>query len=192
MKKYAPFLILLLGLPLFVFAQDVDFVPLTNIPALYETGNAFSLESFLNNLYRIAIGIAAIVAVLQIMRAGIMYMGGDSVTEKKEAKDLIALAIGGLILVLSPVVVFSVINPEILSLRIGNLEKLKTEAPSTITNQPPDTSCTYNKVQAKVLSQGQTCSQGAGPNDIWLVLTGNERTLCCAGITENATCCAQL
>ncbi len=136
--KYLTFLILFLGLPLLAFAQtttgavntDTSFVPLTNIPFLTETGNAFSLDSFLNGLYRISIGIAAVVAVLQIMRAGIMYMGSDSgFAEKKEAKNLIALSIGGLILVLSPVVVFSVINPEILNLKIGNIEKLRGTPP---------------------------------------------------------------
>jgi hypothetical protein len=120
--KYLAFLVLLLGLPLLALAQSTDigsgFIPLTNIPILEQTGNSFSLDQFLNGLYKICIGIAAVLAVLQIMRAGIMYMGGDSVTEKKEAKNLIAMAIGGLILVLSPVVVFSVINPEILSLKI--------------------------------------------------------------------------
>lgn len=133
--KYLTFLILFLGLPLLAFAQattgavntDTGFVPLTNIPQLTEIGGAFSLEAFLNALYRISIGIAAVVAVLQIMRAGIMYMGSDSgFAEKKEAKNLIALSIGGLILVLSPVVVFSVINPEILTLKIGNIEKLRS------------------------------------------------------------------
>jgi|GEM_PF-2140839 len=133
--KYLAFLVLFLGLPLLALAQgntSTEFVPLTNIPFLTETGNAFSLETFLNGLYRISIGIAAVVAVLQIMRAGIMYMGGDSVTEKKEAKNLIALSIGGLILVLSPVIVFSIINPEILSLKIGNIDAL---APTTLSEE---------------------------------------------------------
>lgn len=122
--KYALFILSLLILPMIVFAQDTGFVPLTRIPLLTETVNQFNLSDFLNNLYRLAIGVAAVIAVLQIMRAGIIYMGGDSVTEKKEAKNLIALSIGGLILVLSPVIVFSIINPEILSLKINNLSDL--------------------------------------------------------------------
>ena len=118
---------LLVLVPAIAFAQS-EFVPLTNIPALYETGNSsFSLSVFLNNLYRICIGAAAAIAVFQIMRAGIMYMGGDSVTEKKEAKNLIGLSIAGLILVLSPVVVFSLVNPEILSLEIGRIEELSVD-----------------------------------------------------------------
>ena len=124
--KYLSFLSLLfLGLPLVVFAQDATFVPLTtNAPFLENLGNADSLSLFLNDIYKVCIGAAATLAVLQIMRAGIMYMGGDSVTEKKEAKNLIAMSIGGLILVLSPVVVFSIINPSILSLEISGLKDL--------------------------------------------------------------------
>lgn len=134
--KYLSFIFLFLALPLGALAQGTDFVPLTNIPAITEVGNAITtpagLSIFLNNIYRLCIGIAGVVAVLQIMRAGIMYMGGDSVTEKKEAKNLIALSIGGLILVLSPVVVFSIINPEILSLKISGIEDLKaTVTPAT-------------------------------------------------------------
>ena len=146
--KYFSFLFLLLGLPLLALAQDSGFVPLTNIPAITEVGNAITtpegLSIFLNNIYRLAIGIAAVVAVLQIMRAGIMYMGGDSVTEKKEAKNLIALSIGGLILVLSPVVVFSIINPEILSLKIGGIKNLETKI----------------KVCEPACSTGQSCISG--------------------------------
>lgn len=143
-------------------AQSTDvgtgFVPLTNIPILTQTGNSFSLDQFLNGLYRICIGIAAVLAVLQIMRAGIMYMGGDSVTEKKEAKNLIAMAIGGLILVLSPVVVFSVINPEILTLKINNIENLR----STLTQEAidetlwSDTSSSRADARARCEAQGGT------------------------------------
>ena len=125
----------LVFLPFAVFAQDSSipstnqFVPLTNIPSLTEAGrsNTLDLTEFLNSIYKISIGVAAVIAVLQIMRAGIMYMGGDSITEKKEAKNLIALSIGGLVLVLSPVIVFSIINPNILSLKIGNIDKLATK-----------------------------------------------------------------
>jgi len=130
--KYLAFIVLLtgFGFPMLAFGQtsntNTAFVPLTNIPALTDLGAGFSLETFLNGLFRIAIGAAAVIAVLQIMRAGIMYMASDSgFAEKKEAKNLIGLAIGGLVLVLSPVIVFSIINPEILSLKIGGIEKLR-------------------------------------------------------------------
>ena len=151
--RYVLLLIAFLALPALAFAQGATstgpgFIALTNIPGLTDVGNAFDLQNFLNQLYRICIGAAAVIAVLQIMRAGIMYMGGDSVTEKKEAKNLIALSIGGLILVLSPVVVFSVINPEILSLKIGNIEGLKVpEQGATATTTATTTTGTTEQPQ---------------------------------------------
>ena len=48
-----------------------------------------------------------------------MYMGGDSVTETKQARALIGSSILGLVLVLSPAVVFGIINPNILNLNVG-------------------------------------------------------------------------
>ena len=150
MKHLFLLLPLLLGLPLFVFAQESTsgFIPLTNIPQLTDLGNSFALDNFLNQLYRISIGIAAVVAVLQIMRAGIMYMGGDSVTNKKEARDLIGLSIGGLVLVLSPFIVFSIVNPSILSLKIdtsnlgteiGRATTTPTSPSNNTRNNPPST-----------------------------------------------------
>lgn len=85
----------------------------------------------------ICIGIAATLAVIQITIAGVMYMGGDSVTETKQAKQKISQAIIGLVLVLSPVIVFSIINPSILNLSIGGLSKL---APSPTTTTDSQTS----------------------------------------------------
>lgn len=194
--KYLTFLILFLALPLLAFAQattgavntDTGFVPLTNIPQLTEIGGAFSLEAFLNALYRISIGIAAVVAVLQIMRAGIMYMGSDSgFAEKKEAKNLIALSIGGLILVLSPVVVFSIINPEILTLKIGNIEKLRS-ATSTPATPAVCSNENYNAFQPANVPTGGTCSDVLG--DGWANVWAQER-VCCEGLTAGQTCCAR-
>jgi hypothetical protein len=136
--KHLAFLTFILAFPALALAAtgDSSFVPLTtNAPFLEGVGNAARLPDFLNSIYRICIGAAAVLAVLQIMRAGIMYMGGDSVTEKKEARNLIAMSIGGLVLVLSPVVVFSVINPEILSLKIGGISGLASTCTPACTGE---------------------------------------------------------
>ena len=155
MKYFKLFVfVLLASLPLAVFAQtqDTSFIPLTqNTPFLEGAGDASTLPVFLNNLYKICIGLAAVIAVLQIMRAGVMYMGGDSVTEKKEAKNLIGLAIGGLILVLSPVIVFGIINPDILSLKIDGIEKLRIA----------DTTAPAAEVCTPACTDGKVCTNGA-------------------------------
>lgn len=130
MKKL--FLIILLtSAPLIALAQEGSFVPLTSLPGISDFANSSSLPALLNAIYKIAIGAAAVIAVLQIMRAGILYMGGDSVTEKKQAKDLLGMTIGGLLLVLSPYIVFSIINPKILDLEISSVELDSVSSPST-------------------------------------------------------------
>jgi hypothetical protein len=134
----------LLLLPTAAWAQqNGQFIPLTTLPGIKEFGADLSLAPLLSQIYKMCIGIAAVLAVLQLMRAGVMYMGGDSITEKKQARELIGLSIAGLLLVLSPVIVFGIINPQILNLDLTNsLEKLNTSvapAPGTSGNPSPST-----------------------------------------------------
>lgn len=175
-------------------SDSTAFVPLTSIPGIESAGNAETLPDFLNNLYKLAIGVAAVLAVLQIVRAGVMYMGGDSITEKKDAKNLIALSVGGLILVLSPVIVFSIINPSILSLKIGGLDKLTetrlTEGSGVASTSPEDRGICEGYVDPTyvILPADESCLdvKGAG----WTKLNG----FCCpiAGTPqESASCCAK-
>ncbi|MGB4076520.1 MAG: pilin [Minisyncoccia bacterium] len=96
-----------------------SFVPLTSIPGIAEAAASPDIATFLNVLYKICIGIAAVLAVVQIARGGITYMLGDGVTEKREARHHIYLAVFGLVLVLSPVIVFSIIDTRILDLKIN-------------------------------------------------------------------------
>lgn len=136
-------------LPFLVHAQTPnDFVPLTTLPNLKEVAETNSLAPFLSQIYKICIGLAAVLAVLQLMRAGIMYMGGDSITEKKEARQLITLSIVGLILVLSPVIVFSVINPAILNLDIhtDNLKSGVGTASAPASSTPAQTNSATNPI----------------------------------------------
>lgn len=101
-----------------------SFIPLTSIPGIAEAAGSPDLSAFLNAIYKVCIGAAAVLAVLQIIRGGITYMLGDSITEKREAKHHISLAIFGLVLVLAPALVFGVIDPRILDLKVG-VETLK-------------------------------------------------------------------
>ena len=100
-----------------------QFVSLTQLPGI--TGlsnsliNAESLPDLFNSLYRICIGAAAVIAVIQIMRAGVKFMTSkDSAASNKDAKDMIRNAVLGLVLVLSPAIVFGLINPRILDLEL--------------------------------------------------------------------------
>lgn len=109
----------MLAVPFLAFADDA-FVPLTSLPGLSQTvASSISLPSFINNLYRIAIGIAAFFAVVQFMQAGYLFMNSaDSISKNTKARQKIMNAVIGLVLVLSPYVVFSIINPSILNISL--------------------------------------------------------------------------
>lgn len=168
--------------------SSLGFVPLTNIPGIEQAGNSATLSDFLNNLYKLCIGAAAILAVIQIIRAGIIYMGGDSITEKKEARSIITLAISGLILVLSPVIVFSIINPKILDLQIGvdKLQPSSTTAGSTSTGTTETTAeICANFEQPTAAPSDASCKAAVDP-DFVKVANG-----CCAGLSSGSQCCAR-
>ena len=98
-----------------------NFVPLAPIPGLTQgaVANSSGLANFLNNLYKYLIGVAAILAVIEIIWGGLEISTKDSVSKKSDGKARITQAILGLILVLSPVLVFSIINPSILNLSLN-------------------------------------------------------------------------
>lgn len=129
MKKFLILLSLaLLFIPASVHA--VDFQALTGIPGIKEAGSSQNLGTLINNLYRIAIGIAGVIAVLQIIKGGITYMLGDGVTEKREATHHIRMSVLGLFLVLSPYLVFSIIDPRIVNNLNIDLSVLTPPAPT--------------------------------------------------------------
>lgn len=109
----------LLGLSNTASAQG--FVPLAPIPNLTDTqSTGGGLAVFFNNLYKYLIGLAATLAVIQIIWSGIeIAWNQDDVSKIKDDKGKIYNAIAGLALVLSPALVFSIINPNILNLSIS-------------------------------------------------------------------------
>ena len=124
-----------------VFAQG--FVPLAPIPGLTEVGvvkmvnGSVDFGNFFNNLYKYCVGLAAALAVIMIIWGGLEYATQDVPGAKGAGKEKILNAIFGLVLVLSPVLVFSIINPRILNLSL-NLPPLDLEyTPYTPATPPP-------------------------------------------------------
>ncbi|MFA6969244.1 MAG: hypothetical protein WC217_01435 [Candidatus Paceibacterota bacterium] len=120
-----------------VHAQQ-GFTALAPIPGLTDQTttsvvDAATLANFFNNLYKYLIGLAAVLAVIEIIWGGIEISTKDSVSKKTDGKARIYQAILGLILVLSPVIVFTIINPSILNLSL-NLPELKTTTTASVSN----------------------------------------------------------
>lgn len=77
-----------------------------------------NLPQFLNGLFKFAIAIGAMLAVLQFARAGFLYMTSDVWGDKQHAKDILADTVLGLLLLLAVWLILNTINPDILDLNI--------------------------------------------------------------------------
>jgi len=198
-----------LSVPFLVFADD-SFIPLTSLPGLDKIVGDPTLPGFINNLYRFCIGAAALFAFVQIVWAGFLFMNNsDSISANKKAKDKIMNAIIGLVLVLSPFVVFSVINPDILDLNLdfGSLKSNNGTGGDT-TFGAFDTSGTTRVVsvdstlsradaEAACTKQGGTttyqCKSGAGnpydtPKDQVCKAGEQNISTCAKPITDSGSC----
>jgi hypothetical protein len=96
-------------LPSFVLAQG--YKPLVGIPGITDPGLQFG--DYINALYALSISIAALLAVIKIVIAGMKYMLSDVVTSKSEAISDIQGSVFGLIIVISAVLILTVINPNL-------------------------------------------------------------------------------
>ncbi len=139
---------LLLGAAPLALAQQSGFVPLAPIPGLTDNvaDGPAGLADFFNNLYKFLIGLAAALAVIQIIWAGldIAIFHKDAVSAITEDKGKIRDALFGLILVLSPALVFSIINPSILNLSL-NMPPLDTNFGFTASEVKGPSTCKIEK-----------------------------------------------
>lgn len=115
MKKVLPILIVIIILsiaPLFVSAQDIQFVPIESIPGLtvVDASNSSSTDTYLQNLFTIFVVVAVILSVIRLMICGIQYMTSESISSKGAAKTCIQYVIGGLLLILTSYIILATIN----------------------------------------------------------------------------------
>ena len=117
-------------LPAVALAQDTEFVPLVGIPFV-DTSKDLTLGDYVNGLYLAAISIAAFLAVVKIIFAGVQYMLSEVVTDKAQAKKSIYGAIIGLLIVLGAFLILNTINPNLTNLTNLDGPTLQTEGGNT-------------------------------------------------------------
>ena len=132
-------------LPASVLAQNF----LVGIPGIGSpTGN---FDGYINAIYAMFISIAALLAVVKIVIAGVKYMFTDIVPQKTQAKQDIQGAIFGLILILGAVLILTVINPDLTNF---NLEQNQIALPDPLPQDDPSSD--------GVLSILEFCEQNDG------------------------------
>ena len=110
-------------LPTVVFGENT-FVPLNTggIPGLPST-DAWTTEELLKNIYKLSIGIAALLVVGRLMMGGVKYMFSEVVNKKSEAKEDIKQALLGLLIILAAVTILNTINSNLNNLNVlGNAD----------------------------------------------------------------------
>lgn len=121
-----------------VDAGDPDcYTLLAPLPGLGTINTAQGLPPYIRTIFRLAIGIAGVIAVIIIVWAGIEYMMSDIVFKKEDAKSRIWSALGGLVLLIGSVVILNTINPDLLNLgfKLTNVSvQVSEDDPSPVTN----------------------------------------------------------
>ncbi len=112
-----------------------DFVPLAQTPGGSKLGQLYSsgdFSNFINGLFKFAIALGAIGAVLRLAYAGYLYMGqSDMWSQKGAAKEIIKDVTLGLLLLLSIYLILFQINPDILTLKaLRNIKEIRQTGPA--------------------------------------------------------------
>jgi hypothetical protein len=115
---------------------DNSYTVLAPLPGTYENCNAgtgepltnckTTLEKYLPGVFNLAIGLAAVAAVLNIVIGGFQYMSTDAIMKKEDGKKRIQNAIYGLVLVIAAWLILWTINPALLTLNL-NIEPTKVD-----------------------------------------------------------------
>lgn len=99
-----------------VSAQTRDYVPLSPLPGteIEAGGKAVNLASYVQGMFKLLIGLAAVLAVVMIVIGGVIYVSTDAITGKSDAKVVIFRAIFGLLLTIAAWAFIYGINPALL------------------------------------------------------------------------------
>lgn len=136
-----PFLFVLtfivLLLPVLAFAQSDDgavkYAPLITIDGLTNSVQGESFSQYVNFLYGFSIAIAALLAVIKIIIAGVKYMLSSLPGTKGDAKTEIQGALLGLLLILGAFLILNTINPALTNTAI-QFDEIEKQA--DIQNRP--------------------------------------------------------
>ncbi len=97
-----------------VFAAPVQYVPLAPLPGIGEGGTAApNLTQYLVLVFKLAIGLAAMLAVVMITIGGFEYMTSETFSGKGDGKKRIENAIYGLLLAIASWLILYTINPKL-------------------------------------------------------------------------------
>lgn len=109
---------------------------LADIPTITPTGTdaagkpAITLVDYMKGLFVAVIGLAIVLAVVELVIGGIEYVAAAVPSSKEDAKKRIGGAVGGLLLILVAWILLQALNPKLLNVGL-NLEKVAVVGQTT-------------------------------------------------------------
>lgn len=134
-----------------IFATETTFAPLAPIPGI-EYG---SVADYLGSIYNWGIGIVGVLALIQLIRGGLMYMVSGAVEQKTSAKGIITDALIGLVIALASVVIVTVLNPRLTIMTEPVLEIPAKELPLPTGERVAE--CMTNAELTNLIDNRYTC-----------------------------------
>ncbi|GEM_PF-6420845 len=114
--------------------------PIDGVTVVTDVGNYIAV------VYRYMIGLAGTAAVIMIVYGGFLYLLGSSTGSVSEGKKIIQDAIIGLLLVLGSYTILSTVNPNTLSLKLPNIQKIVPVALPDASTQRNVCTCSCNNI----------------------------------------------
>lgn len=101
------------------WTEDSGYILLAPLPNLQSVPNDVSaLQKYIPYVFKLAIGISAVITVCVIIYGGIEYMMAESLIKKNNGKERIQNAIFGLIFVITAWLILNTINPDLTTINL--------------------------------------------------------------------------
>lgn len=101
------------------YMTPTEYELLAPLPYIESSPGKTNTESFIPGLFKFAIAIAGVFAVIKIIWGGVQYMSTDAFTGKEDAKGTISNAIWGLLLAISAWLIVYTVNPRLVEFNLN-------------------------------------------------------------------------
>ena len=88
------------------------------------------LAEYIGGIYRLSVGLGAILAAIMIVYGGFRYMLAASLPEVKDGKTIIQDAVVGLVVLLSSFLILKTINPKLVEVAPIRIQRIQSTPPS--------------------------------------------------------------
>ena len=152
--------------------------PYSLLQPIEKVKQANTIVDYVTNLVPLVIMLAAVLAVVQIVIGGMEWALSESITGKGEGKDRISMALLGLFIALLSYLILNTINPDLVNLKIPQINTLNTTATCT----PACNATTQDCVSGSCVNKTITATCSTNP------ASGNCNELLCAPGAPNGKC----